>query len=296
MPRKNRYICPLAMFTALPAIPLMEQLDMAADAGFDGVEVVTFRGVSVDQVEAAVSRVASRINRPFEVRFHEVWSLASGKNHWYNWIACAMGKIPRFTGPVSEQILLTHGNKRVFVGYAHRIRNSEDRVQITRHGKEGLLLQTCQVGDRPIEIHEFLTSVKAMGCKCVVFDTMHYLEWCTGGIGVSRLQHRRNDLPYLLVSGAAELLPFTAEVHLCDGIPTEKDTPGRNVIPGHGELPLLQFGDLCKEIGWTGYVTPEVQPCYAFKYPLPILGFGTRFRPEVMLREILEASMAIMER
>ncbi len=290
MKHRHTYIMPSAALTAFPSIPLGEQMEMAASVGFDGIEIVTFPGTDFTKIKELAEATTSRHSRPFEVRFHEVWSLENGSNHKFNYVAAALGKIPRKTEPIESQIRLNE-TQGFFVGYAHRIQNEVHRA------RDGLLFQTCQVVDKQISIADFVRIATTCSpvTRCVVFDTMHYLEWCTGGIGVSRLaRYTNSDLERMLLEGARTLLRCTQEIHLCDALPDLGDTKGRNPIPGRGKLPLKSFGDFAKQVGWTGRVTPEVQPRYAFKKPVfGLLGNG--WSAENYLKEILDAARSIME-
>ncbi len=290
----------MAGATAIPALPLEYVLDEVAGAGFQGVEAITTPKTDLNRLEKLTDE------RNLELRLHECWSVKNGSSHLFNWVAGALGVIPWNTDHMDTQVRLPLEVGQRFIAYAHRILTSEYTDLADRNLDKGILFQTCQVSDRYIGIAEFIEKLERLRNgdismsqeprRYVAFDTMQYLEWCTGGIGVSRLSgYRDADISQMLLEGFHSLHKHTEEIHLCDAIPDIGNGHGRNVMLDTGKLPLRAFGQFCRNLGWKGYVTPEIHPHHLFHQPLPVVGFGTRFRPKMKLDEVLNRTREIME-
>ncbi|HLD61315.1 MAG TPA: TIM barrel protein [Patescibacteria group bacterium] len=240
---------------SLAGTPADRALRKIKNAGFDGAEMVVSshnRG-QANQIRELANKYG------LGLRWHQSWSLAENRTHWYNVVANWLGMLEPKGYSLSD--ILPKNQIEPIVVYADRWQETLDRPLA--------LLQTCSVmngeGKRALSLDQFKRIAREYQPR-LVFDTQHYLEWHFDCVGVGDLPTDRGELEAALWEGWQEFHHLVEEIHCNDFDPKRGHSRGRNLFPGDGVAPLESFAVMVLQTGWEGVVVPEVSPLNFFPY------------------------------
>jgi sugar phosphate isomerase/epimerase len=218
-------------------------LDLAKKAGFDGAEIFLF-GHWTNLHVAKLQEYAAK--EKLEVHFHQVWS----KEESSDVAAATINKVLRLIKQIPADDYHLHevvpGNATPSVIYAN----------YHNQATHGMWVQTLSTGfgTPRLPFHEFVNSFRQNAFP-IVFDTTHFLEYCSGKHGVSRLGSV-NPLT-LWQDGFDAFGHKVQEIHFNDYDPRLGDAGGRNLLPGTGIAPLHDLVSMLRHRKWDGYIVPE---------------------------------------
>lgn len=250
-----RFFIPALSLFPRPAEQLFE---LAARAGFDGVEVLLSPHINFSDARSLAKKQALML------QWHEVWSLEDDRAMWFNWIATLLGKIPYKTEVLEKQ--LPPNLVEPVVAYAHRLDTSAR--------SDLIWFQTALTQGRSVSYEEFVREVRNQHAA-VVFDTQHVLELKHGVKDIDKLAHfSASELQETLMQCWKDLGPYVQEIHFNNFQPKGGRTSGRNLLPDRGVLDLAAFAKEVRRNGWDGIVTPEVTPASVSDIRIPCTPFG----------------------
>lgn len=246
---------------SLYGLPFEYKIARIRKAGFDGVEVLA----SHRNRKRAGRIRALTTSLGLGLHWHQPWSYAENKTHWYNTLAHWFGMLE--PSPYKFQAIVPPNRDchEPIVAYADRFDEAES--------EENVWFQTCTVLNR-FGLHSLPLDIFREWCRetqpppKVVFDTQHYLEWHFGCTGVGRLPTNPYVLNEALLRGWKDFGPYVAEIHFNDFDPRLGNSNGRNMLLGRGILRLDQFAKAMRNTGWQGTVVLEISPFHLFPYRL----------------------------
>ena len=235
--------------------PLKTTLRKASMAGFDFVEVFLF-GYWDEEVVDYFRMYAEGLK--LQLHFHQVWTTNSSekKEVWINHALTTLGQLPPEEYSRREWI---PQNARPFVAYAEELETSH------LAGRDDVWFQAiasqCSLADRSprLAYSAFLHGLRTRKLQ-TVFDTMHFIEYVRGDSGIEHSALATSEVLGLWERFWSEFHLQVREIHFNDF------TTERNVWPGTGTAPLLEFADGVRRCGWDGAVVPEVRPRLPFPY------------------------------
>lgn len=244
-------------------MPVSRIIEIAAKAGFDGVEI--FLSNPVRKRIAYYRELTARYN--MALHFHQFISYDEDPGHLIFRILGAINYLPQPGYTLDE-----HVPKEI----TEPVVVSADRSR-EAFSHSNYWLQTTSATDSyggyKLEFCAFLVLLATHNDHfgSIVFDTQHLLEYRQGKRGIEHLSTDSNLLLKKLEQDwkLLDLNHSVQEMHLNNFDPNLGHTKGRNVLPDHGILPLKEFIAIVKQSGWAGgFITPEVSPIHMFPYSL----------------------------
>lgn len=229
-------------------------LEAISNAGFDGIECHLIGNLLREKPLAQVIDVANEQN--LKIRFHQGWSWVTGQRIWQNWVLRVCGALVPSSHTFEEQTKLVDEYPVVMYGnVARTTRKSNYLFQSIAEFK------SRKEAGYASSLQEFMDDVVAYNLP-VVFDIQHILEWYYDVENVTGLPADSYKLIDTAVMLWHRLKQYVKEIHLCDFDPRLSPSSGRNLNLGRGIFPLHEFAEEVQYWGWSGIVTPEVQPAF----------------------------------
>lgn len=249
----------LPSISVFPASPLTV-MDIAMEAGYDGLELWRFRCLWRYPSLARYRREAAI--RGLELRFHEALAWDSDSTHPEIRIPALWGGLLRSGALLEEQFLYA---KEPVVAYARHwaevARNKQRYPNWTLQ-----TVSTMPNGLYDLPYAEFEQAVQDNKIL-VTLDTQHLLEYVIGKPGVENLMGiSRAALMQRIVDFFDKYHHLIREIHLNNFDPAMGHRAGRNLWPNEGVLDLRAFCQHVKASGWEGAVTPELHPRLFSRY------------------------------
>lgn len=242
---------------SLKPLSLARTAELAARAGFDGIEVLLGPHLDHDAVRAIAHQ------NELQLSWHEIWSLEDNTS-FLNRLMARAGMITTKTELLAQQ--LPQFLDEPVVCYSHR---SEEFHTLGLFEQSHLRLQTSRVQWDQLSWNDFVAVVVEGGFR-VTFDTQHVLEWMCDTRGVAALAaYSARELQSILIEGWHQLAPYVKQIHLNNFDPSLGDAFGRNVFPDKGVLNLERFVRHVQVGGHVPVITPEVSPAHLFPLSLP---------------------------
>jgi sugar phosphate isomerase/epimerase len=240
----------------------MTAMDIAEQAGFDGLECFRFRFLGQYPSLAHYRREASFSG--LELHFHEAWAWNSDTEHPEIRIPALWGGLLPDVASLQEQF---GDAPELVVAYARHWRE----VASFRKFHPNWTLQTATTapdGDFDCPFLEFTHAIENYRLP-ITLDTQHVLEYQHGKPGVGNLAGISSaNLMTRLVDFFDKYSHLIREIHLNNFNPSKGSRRGRNLWPmdTEGALGLREFCQHVKAGGWSGSVTPELHPRFFSRY------------------------------